>query len=100
MSLDVTTFAAILAMALVTYATRLVGIFLSARVNLSGRAAAAFDAIPPVVLVCVIAPSMLVTGKIETVASVITILAATRLPLLGVVGSGVASVVVMRLIFS
>ena len=97
MSLDWTTFVAILCMGLVTYLTRIAGGLLAGRMNLSPRVASAFETIPPVVLVAVIAPSMLATGKAETAASVITILAATRLPLLGVVATGAASIVLLRM---
>ncbi|RFB79595.1 AzlD family protein [Methylovirgula sp. 4M-Z18] len=98
MTLDWTTFVAILCMGLVTYLTRVTGGLLAGRLQLSPRLATALDAIPPVVLVAVVAPSMLATGKAETLASAITILAATRLPLLGVVASGVASIVLLRLV--
>jgi uncharacterized membrane protein len=97
-SVDVPTFVAILAMAVLTYATRVAGIFLAGRLRLSGRAKAAFDAIPPAVLVAVIAPVALATGAAETGAAVVTGLAATRLPLLGTIATGVAAVVLLRLL--
>jgi uncharacterized membrane protein len=87
---------AILGMAVVTYATRVAGLALAGRLDLSPRAQAAFDAIPPAVLVAVIAPSALATGWAETGAAVVTALAATRLPLLGVVAVGVLAVVGLR----
>jgi uncharacterized membrane protein len=87
---------AILGMAIVTYATRVAGLALAGRLDLSPRAQAAFDAIPPAVLVAVIAPSALATGWAETGAAVLTALAATRLPLLGVVAVGVVAVVGLR----
>ncbi|MBM6595911.1 AzlD family protein [Microvirga pudoricolor] len=96
MSLDTTTFLAILAMAIVTYATRIAGLFIADRLVLSGRAKTAFDAIPPAVLVAVIAPTALTTGWAEALAAAITAVAATRLPLLATVAVGVASVVVLR----
>ncbi len=98
MSVDVPTFVAILAMAVLTYATRVAGIFLAGRLRLSGRAKAAFDAIPAAVLVAVIAPVALATGVAETGAAVATGLAATRLPLLGTIATGVAAVVLLRLL--
>jgi uncharacterized membrane protein len=98
MSLDFPTVTAILAMAALTYATRIAGIFLAGRLRLSGRAKAAFDAIPPAVLVAVIAPVALATGVAETGAAVVTGLAATRLPLLGTIATGIAAVVVLRLL--
>lgn len=99
MSVDPITFAAILAMALVTYGTRVAGIFVAGRLALSGRAKAAFDAIPPAVLMSVIAPMALATGPAETLATVITGLAAMRLPLLATVAIGVVSVVALRAVF-
>ncbi|OYW68818.1 MAG: hypothetical protein B7Z40_01325 [Bosea sp. 12-68-7] len=96
MTLDPHTLLAILGMALATYATRLAGLALAGQLQLSARAQAAFDAIPPAVLVAVIAPSALATGWPETVAALLAALAATRLPLLGVVAVGVAAVVGLR----
>lgn len=96
MTLDPQTLLAILGMAFATYATRLAGLALAGRLQLSPRAQAAFDAIPPAVLVAVIAPSALATGWPETAAALLAALAATRLPLLGVVAVGVAAVVALR----
>jgi uncharacterized membrane protein len=96
MSVDPITLAAILAMAAVTYLTRIAGLFVADRLVLTGRAKGAFDAIPPAVLVAVIAPTALTTGWAETIAAGITMLVAPRLPLLGTVAVGVVSVVVLR----
>lgn len=99
MSLDTTTLLAVLAMAGVTYLTRIAGLFVADRLVLTGRAKAAFDAIPPAVLVAVIAPTALTTGWAEAAATAITAAAALRLPLLGTVAVGVVSVVVLRNLF-
>ena len=96
MSLDPVTFATILAMGLVTWLTRIAGTFLAGRMVLRGRAKAAFDAIPPVVLMAVVAPTVFATGVPETLAALITAVVATRLPLLGTILVGVVSVVVLR----
>jgi uncharacterized membrane protein len=96
MSLDAITFIAILAMAIVTYGSRLSGLALAGRLKLDGRAKAAFDAIPPAVLTAVIAPALFATGWAETIAGVATILAATRLPLIGTILVGVAAIVLAR----
>jgi len=96
MSVDTTTLLAILAMAVVTYVTRIAGLFVADRLVLTGRAKAAFDAIPPAVLVAVIAPTALTTGWAEAIAAAITALVAFRLPLLATVAVGVASVVLLR----
>jgi uncharacterized membrane protein len=96
MSVDTTILLAILAMAVVTYITRIAGLFVADRLVLTGRAKAAFDAIPPAVLVAVIAPTALTTGWAEAIAAAITAVAAFRLPLLATVVVGVVSVVVLR----
>jgi uncharacterized membrane protein len=83
-------------MAVVTYATRIAGFFVAGRLALRGRAKAAFDAIPPAVLVAVIAPTALTTGWPETAAALVTILAAMRLPLLATVAVGVVTIVALR----
>jgi uncharacterized membrane protein len=95
-SVDPITFAAIAAMAAITYATRIAGIFVAGRLRLAGRAKAAFDAIPPAVLIAVIAPTALATGWPETAAAGIAAVAATRLPILATIAIGVASVVALR----
>jgi uncharacterized membrane protein len=96
MTVDPATLAAILAMAAATYLTRIAGFLIGNRLVLRGRAKAAFDAIPPAVLVAVIAPSALATGWPETVAAAVTVVAATRLPLLATVAVGVIAVVALR----
>ena len=96
MSLDTTTLVAIIAMAVVTYITRIAGLFVADRLVLTGRAKAAFDAIPPAVLVSEIAPTALTTGWAEAIAAAITAIVAFRLPLLATIAVGVASVVVLR----
>ena len=96
MTLDPHTLLAILGMAIATYATRIAGLALAGQLDLSSRAQAAFDAIPPAVLIAVIAPSALATGWAETAAAAVAAIAATRLPLLGVVAVGVAAVVGFR----
>ena len=95
-SVDPITLLAIVAMAVVTYFTRVAGLFVADRLVLSGRAKAAFNAIPPAVLVAVIAPTALTTGWAEVMATAITALAATRVPLLATVVIGVVSVVLLR----
>jgi uncharacterized membrane protein len=100
MSFDRHTIAAILAMALITYGTRIAGIFLSGRLQLVGRPKAAFDAIPAAVLVSVIAPMALATGPAETIATVIAGVSATRMPLLVTIIIGVVSVVLLRMVLA
>jgi uncharacterized membrane protein len=96
MSLDHSTLLAILAMAVATALTRLSGVFMLRYLTISDRTRQALDAIPPAVLMAVIAPTALATGWAETIACAITALVATRLPLLASVVIGVASVVGLR----
>ena len=94
---DAATFLAILGMGLATYATRLSGFYLLRGVNLSGPMKAALDALPPAVLMAVIAPVILATGLAETLAAAITAVAAFfRLPLAVTILVGIVSVVVLR----
>jgi uncharacterized membrane protein len=99
MSLDRMSVLAIVLMGLATYLTRIAGLFIAGRFRLAGRTKAAFDAIPVSVLTAVIAPTLLTTGVAESLAGVVTILAAFRLPLLGTVAVGVVAVVILRLAF-
>jgi uncharacterized membrane protein len=93
---DLATLAAILAMAAVTYATRLAGFALVRRLRLTGRARQALEATPGAVLVALIAPAILTRGPADALAGLITILAALRLPVLAVVVVGVVSAGVLR----
>lgn len=96
MRLDPVTLLTILLMAAATYGTRVAGLFFADRLALTGRAKAAFEAIPAAVLVAVIAPTA--TGWPETAAAAITAVAALRLPLLATIAVGVAAVVVLRVL--
>ena len=96
MRIDPATLLTILGMAAVTYFTRIAGLLFGDRLALTGRAKAAFEAIPPAVLIAVIAPTALATGWPETAAAAVTMLAALRLPLLATIAVGVAAVVALR----
>lgn len=99
MELDPRTLLAIAGIALATYATRVAGFAFMRFMNVRGRVRAALDAVPPAILMAVIAPTILATGLAETLAAAITAVAAIfRLPLIAVVIIGVASVVVLRVI--
>ncbi len=100
MSDDLLTVATIVAMAAATYLTRIGGLYLMRGVRVKGRLKAALDALPPAVLMAVIAPTVLATGPAETIAAAITAAAAfLRLPMIAVVAIGVAAVVVLRAFF-
>lgn len=96
MTLELSTLLAILAMAATTALTRVSGLVLIERVKLSGRARQALEAIPPAVLMAVVAPTALMTGVAETVACAVTAFAALRLPLLAATAVGVACVALLR----
>jgi uncharacterized membrane protein len=96
MTLDPHTFLAIAAMAVATVLTRLGGLVLIRFVTIGPKQKRALEAIPPAVLMAVIAPTALVTGPAETLATLATALVATRLPLLAAVAAGVIVVAVAR----
>jgi uncharacterized membrane protein len=88
---------AILGMALATYATRVAGLLLVRGVAVKGRLKAALDALPPAILMAVIAPTILLTGNAERIAAILaTVSAFFRLPLIVTIIVGVVSVVVLR----
>jgi len=94
---DAMTFLAIAGMGLATYATRLSGFYLIRGLPTFGRLKAALDALPPAVLMAVIAPVILTTGLAETLAAAITAVAAFfRLPLAVTIVIGIVSVVALR----
>ena len=97
MSDELLTMATIAGMAVATYLTRIGGLYLMRGVKVQGRLKAALDALPPAVLMAVIAPTVLATGAAETIAAAITVAAAfLRLPMIAVVAIGVAAVVALR----
>lgn len=99
MTLQLSTLIAIIGMALATYATRVAGLFLMRHVNVKGRTKAAFDALPPAILMAVIAPTIIATGVAETIAAAITAASAIlRLPMIVTVLIGMASVVLLRMV--
>lgn len=97
MTVDPNTFLAIVAMAIATIATRIGGLVLIRFVTIGEAQRRALEAIPPAVLMAVIAPTALVTGPAETIATVVTALVAMRLPLLAAVASGVVTVAILRM---
>jgi uncharacterized membrane protein len=99
MTADLSILLAILGMGLATYGTRIAGYWLLRGRTIEGRAKAALDAVPPAILVAVIAPAVFLQGKAEMMAGAITLTAALlRLPLLAVIAIGVGAVAALRLI--
>jgi len=52
--------------------------------------------LPPAVLAAIVAPTVLAMGPAETLAALVTALAARRAPLVATVGVGVVAVVSLR----
>ena len=98
MPLDPLVFAAIAAMAVATYATRVFGYWLVRRRAVSGRLAGALEAVPGAVLTAIIAPMAFATGPAESAAALLTVLLALRLPLIVAVAGGCLAVVGLRLL--
>ncbi|MDW3206840.1 MAG: AzlD domain-containing protein [Alphaproteobacteria bacterium] len=97
MSFDPIHLTAILGMAAVTLAMRFGGYLLVRYVTVTGRAAAAMEAMPVAVLTALVVPTALATGPAETIAAAVTLFAAWRLPIIVAVIIGTAAVVVLRL---
>lgn len=96
MTLDLNTLLAILAMAAATILTRVSGLVLIRYVEIDENRRTAIEAIPPAVLMAVIAPTAFATGWAETLACAVTAIAASRLPMLASVVLGVATVALSR----
>jgi uncharacterized membrane protein len=95
-TLHLDTFLAILGMAVVTYATRLLGVAALRRYRPGPRLASVLEAVPGCVLVAVIAPAALGRGPGEAAAAAVTLLAALRLPLVAVILVGVIAAATFR----
>ena len=96
MTVETANLAAIVAMAVVTYATRIGGLWLLRFVKVTPLVQTSLDALPVAVLTAVIAPSLIKGGAPDMIAAALTLLAASRLPLLAVVVIGVGSAVILR----
>ena len=95
------TILAILGMALATFATRASGLYLMRGVVVKGRLKAALDALPPAILMAVIAPTILTTGPAESIAAILTaVVAFMRAPLVVTVLTGVISIVLLRMVLT
>lgn len=93
---DAATLLTILLMALVTYATRIGGYVALRNRSLSPRAMAVLEATPGCVLISVIAPFFVSDEPAGLLALAVTLLAATRLPLLPTVLVGVGAAALLR----
>ena len=88
--------ATIALMALATYATRIGGYLVLRERRLGPRADAVMKAAPGCVLIAVIAPHFVSPRPADLLALGVTLLAATRLPMLATVAVAVASSFVLR----
>ena len=101
MSLNSHTLLLILLMGLATYGTRLIGYWLLRGRTVEGRLKAALDAVPPAILMAVIAPTVFLQGKAEKIAGALTLASALlRLSLLVTIVVGMVSVVLTRMILN
>jgi uncharacterized membrane protein len=91
-----TTFLTIVAMATMTYLTRIAGYVALRNRVLGPRATAVMEAVPGCVLISVIAPAFVSTRAADLAALAVTLFAATRLSLLPTVLVGVAAAGLLR----
>ncbi|MBO3759678.1 AzlD domain-containing protein [Ciceribacter sp. L1K22] len=96
MTVDSNTLLAIVAMSLATAATRLAGFVILRAFTLSPEVQRVLQAIPPSVLMAVVAPTALATGWPETIACATVAVLALRFPMLLAAATGVAVVAVLR----
>jgi uncharacterized membrane protein len=97
MSSDFTVVVAIVVMGFATYGTRLAGYWLLQGRRIEGRFKAAMDAVPPAILVAVVAPAIFLQGTNNMIAGGVAMVAALlRMPLLVTIAFGVGSVAVLR----
>lgn len=94
--IDTTTLLTIMLMASATYLTRILGYAVLRNRVLSKRAITVLEAAPGCVLISVIAPHFVSDRPADLIALGITLLAATRLPMLATVVIGVAATGALR----
>ena len=100
MRIDPATLATWFGMMAVTYASRAGGFWLVRRFPVRGRLKVGLEAVPLAVLTALIAPPVLATGPAESLAAIVTLLLAWRLPVLAAILGGIASVVLLRAFFA
>lgn len=94
--IDLHTVLAIVLMALATFLTRILGYLLLRKRNLSARTMKILDVVPGCVLISVIAPAFVSDRPANLIALTITLITATRLPLLPTVVVAIASTGLLR----
>ncbi len=99
MRIELQTLLTIFGMALVTYLTRVGGLWLMNRVTLSGRVERGLSNLPGAVMISIVAPALLSSGWIGLVAGLLTALVARRTGnLLLAMLTGVGCVLIYRLL--
>jgi uncharacterized membrane protein len=97
MHVDTQALAAIVGMAVVTYLTRVSGLWLMGRITLTPRIEAGLRAVPGAVIISILAPSALAAGPAEIGAVLATVLLMLRTRnLLVAIVAGVAVVWALR----
>jgi uncharacterized membrane protein len=94
--IDTPTLATIVLMAATTYLTRVLGYVALRNRTLSPRTLAVLESVPGCVLISVIAPAVVSNQPANLVALAITLLAATRLPILPTVIIGIVATGLLR----
>lgn len=94
--LDTWTLLTILAMASVTYMTRVIGFLALRHRRIGPRMTAVLEAVPGAVLIAVIAPAFTSSRLADQMALALTILAATRFSMLPTVFVGIGSAALLR----
>lgn len=85
-------------MALVTYATRILGYVALANRALGARARAVLNAAPACVLLAVISPAFVTPRPADLLALVVTVAAAIQLPMIATVLVAIAASATLRLL--
>jgi len=99
MRIEPTALAAIAAMALATYLTRIGGYWLVRRFKLSGRLRAGLEAVPGAILIALIAPAAFATGIAESAAAAVALgVAMLRWPMLVAIVASAAMAAGLRAI--
>lgn len=93
---DFATVATIVLMASTTYLSRVLGYVLLRNRTLSPRMASVMENVPGCVLISVIAPAFASRDPADLLALAITLLAATRLPMLATVLIGIGAAGLLR----
>ena len=94
--MELQTLLTLLSMAAVTYLTRILGYLALRNRTLSPRAKAVLEAVPGCVLISVIAPAFVSDSQANLLALAVTLLAATRYPILPTVLIGILATGFLR----